>query len=113
MYQIETTAGQVIASDTQKSVKAVDQAVTSLANLCASIVEVSNASQLPITAAQSALDNVGESLTGIIRTRSSVGEATRDLLKLKRQSTLETVAVGCPPDYKATGHISAPATAEA
>ena len=38
MHDIEPAAGQVVASDTQKSVEAVDQAVMSLAHLCASIV---------------------------------------------------------------------------
>lgn len=112
MLKVEQAAGQVIANDTQQSVQAVDHAVVSLANLCASIVEVSRASKLPITTAQSALNNAGESLNRIIETRATVGKATRDLLKLKKQSSLDTVAVGCPPEYELTGQEVYPVTAK-
>lgn len=97
MHTIETPAGQVIASDTQKSVEAVDQAVMSLAHLCASIVEVSSASRLPITTAQAALSNAGDGLTRLIATRSDLGRATRDLIKIREASNLRTTSFGCPP----------------
>lgn len=99
MHQIETAAGQVIANDTQNSVKAVDDAVVSLAQLCASIVEVSRASKLPVFSAQSALANAGQGLTRMIDTRNDVGQATRALRKIQRASNLEPVSFGCPPDY--------------
>ncbi len=80
MHDIEPAAGQVVASDTQKSVEAVDQAVMSLAHLCASIVEVSKAEDL--------------------------SRATRELIKIQNASNLETVAFGCPPLHKASARLS-------
>ncbi len=97
MHTIEAPAGQVIASDTQTSVEAVDKAVMSLAHLCASIVEVSSASSLPISTAQGALSNAGDGLTKLIATRSDLSRATRDLIKIRNASNLRTVAFGCPP----------------
>ena len=111
MLNVEEAAGRIIAEDTQRSVEAIDRAVMSLAHLCASIVEVSNASRLPVTTGQTALFDVGESLTKAIGTRASVGQATRELLKLKKNSNLDTLAVGCPPDYKPTGNTTMPVTA--
>lgn len=108
---IETSAGRIIAEDTQRSVEAIDRTVMSLANLCASIVEVSNASHLPITTGQAVLFDIGESLTKAIGTRASVGQVTRELLKLKKNSNLDTVAVGCPPDYKPMANVTGPVTA--
>lgn len=36
MFEIDKSSGQVVAADTQKSVDALDQAVMSMAHLCAS-----------------------------------------------------------------------------
>lgn len=104
MFNIELPAGQVVANDTQQSVEAVDHAVVSLANLCASIVEVSRASSLPITTAQPALNRAGETLASLIGTSEKVGQATRELIKLKKNSSLQEVAIGCPPEFKSTAH---------
>ena len=106
MHQIERAAGQVVANDTQKSVKAIDDAVLSLAHLCASIVEVSNASRLPVFTAQSALANAGEGLTKMIATRNDVALATRALRKIQNASDLQPVSFGCPPDYKPSAALS-------
>lgn len=97
MYSIDTAAGQVVASDTQKSVDAVDQAVMSLAHLCASIVEVSKASNLPISTAQDALANAGSGLTKLIASRADMSTATRELVGIQNSSSLQTVSFGCPP----------------
>ncbi|GGD44918.1 hypothetical protein GRI62_10330 [Erythrobacter arachoides] len=102
MYIVDATAGQVIAKDTQQSVEAIDRAVMSLAHLCISIIEVSKASDLPVTTGQAALANVGAGLSQMIGSREAIGTATREMLKVKRASNLETVAVGCPPDYNKT-----------
>lgn len=97
MHDIEPAAGQVVAKDTQSSVDAVDKAVMSLAHLCASIVEVSKASNLPISTAQSALANAGASLTQLIASREAMSQATRDLIAIQNASNLRTVGFGCPP----------------
>ena len=114
MHNIEQSAGQVVADDTQKSLEAIDRAVTSLAQLCASIVEVSRAANLPATTAQGALTNAGEGLTKIIATRHDLGGATRELLKIRKASNLQTVGFGCPPEYKPSAqHITEPTALEA
>lgn len=105
MHDIKAAAGQVIANDTQNSVEAVDNAVLSLAHLCASIVEVSKASRLPVFTAQTALANVGEGLAKMISTRNDVGQATRELRKIQKASNLETVGFGCPPDYQPSAKL--------
>lgn len=102
MHDIETAAGRVVASDTQKSGEAVDQAVMSLAHLCASIVEVSRASRLPISTAQGALERAGTGLSKVIGSREDLSGATRELLKIQKASTLDTVAFGCPPLHEAS-----------
>lgn len=99
MHNIETAAGRVVATDTQNSVDAVDQAVMSLAHLCASIVEVSKASRLPIGTAQAALANAGDSLTKLIASREDMSHATRELIAIQKASSLQTVSFGCPGGF--------------
>ena len=111
MHTIEPAAGRVIATDTQTSVDAVDQAVMSLAHLCASIVEVSKASCLPIGTAQGALANAGDSLAKLIASRADMSQATRELTAIQKASSLRTVAFGCPP-LKTSGHRVDVATAK-
>ena len=97
MYNIDTAGGHVVAADTQKSVKAIDQAVVSLANLCASIVEVSNASSLAVCTVQDALASASAGLNSVIASRAEVSAATRELNAIQRKSNLRETAFGCPP----------------
>ena len=107
MHRIEMAAGQVIASDTANSVDAVDAAVVALSRLCASIVEVSKASNLPVGTAQDALANTGEGLSRIIASRSNVSAATKELTLIQRRSTLRETGFGCPTGIPAEGSMTA------
>lgn len=97
MHEIQPAAGRVVANDTQNCVAAVDQAVMSFAHLCASIVEVSTASRLPIGTVQSALANAGDGLTKLIASREDMSQATHALTTIQKDSNLRTVSFGCPP----------------
>lgn len=96
MHRIEESAARVVASDTQASVGAIDQAVMSYSRLCASIVEVSNASELPVTAGQPALAKVAAGLAALIEGREHIASATRELIKVQGASTLRETAFECP-----------------
>ena len=107
MHNIEVSAGQVVASDTQKSVDAVDQAVMSLAHLCASIVEVSKASRLPVSTAQQALFSAGAGLANLIASRADMSEATAQLATIQRKSNLRETGFGCPGGLPVEGKLDA------
>lgn len=96
MHQINQSSGKVIAADTQGSVHAIDQAVLSYSRLCASVIEVSEASRLPISAGQPALTRIAAGLAALIEGRAQIAEATRDLLKVQGVSTLKEMAFECP-----------------
>lgn len=112
MYAIDQAAGQVVATDTQNSVDAVDRAVMSFAHLCASIVEVSKASNLPISTAQGALSSASSGLRRLVETREDMSEATRQLIAIQRDSSLETVSFGCPDGFPAPPLAQAAETVE-
>lgn len=96
MHRIQETAAKVVAADTQSSVGAIDQAVMSYSRLCASIVEVSNAADLPVTAGQPALAKVAAGLSALIEGREHIASATRELIKVQHASTLRETAFQCP-----------------
>lgn len=96
MYAIDKSAGQIIAADTLGSAKAIDHAVRSSALLCASIVEVNEAANLPITTSQKALKSMAEGLANLVESRSNMAEATREILKIQKASSLQTTSFGCP-----------------
>lgn len=103
MHRIQETSAQVVVSDTQSSVVAIDQAVMSYSRLCASIVEVSNASDLPVTAGQPALAKVAAGLTALIEGREHIASATRELIKVQRDSSLRETAFECPGGLPTNG----------
>ncbi len=96
MHRIDKAAGQIIAADTQSSVGAIDKALMSNALLCASIVEVNGAANLPVTTSQSALESMAEGLTNLIQSRGNIADATRELLKIQKASSLRETSFGCP-----------------
>ena len=112
MHSIEKSAGQVIASDTQDAVDAVNQAILSYAGLCSSIIEVSRAANLPATAGQPALAKASTGLSALIDGRNEIIGATRELLKVQKASSLDAVSFGCPDGLPPkTGEATMPETA--
>lgn len=96
MHKISRSSGEIIAADTEGSVQAVDQAVLNYSRLCASIVEVSGASRLPVSACQPALAKLVTGLNALVEGRGHIAGATRDLLKVQGASTLRETGFGCP-----------------
>lgn len=107
MYSIEKSSGQIIAADTQSSVSAIDNAVASNARLCASIIEVNSNAKLPVATSQKALSLVTEGLTTLVESRAKMADATRELLKIQKASSLQETSFGCPTGLPPhTGHSS-------
>ena len=96
MIRIEKASGRVVAGETQESIATIDKALISAANLCASIVEASSASRLPVNMPQAALAQVGEGLSMLIAGRENLGSATLEMIKIQKASNLEAVSFGCP-----------------
>ena len=99
MFEIKESAGQVIASDTQDSIEAINQAIVACARLCGSIVEVSRAANLPAVAGQPALTKASTGLSALVEGRKDMTGAARDLLKVQKASSLDAVSFGCPDGF--------------
>ena len=115
MHRIQESAAKVVVGDTQSSVGAINQAVMSYSRLCASIAEVSNACDLPVTAVQPALAKVAAGLTAVVEGREHIANATRELIKIQLNSTLRETSFQCPGGIPTSGKAipsTAPTMAE-
>lgn len=112
MHKIELASAKVIASDAKSSVGAIDQAVMTYSRLCASIVEVSSASNLPVTAGQPALAKVAAGLSALVEGRELIAGATRELIKVQQASTVREAAFQCPGGLP-IGQVDTPPVAAA
>lgn len=99
MNIIKETAGHVVAADTQASIEALDSAIIAHARQCASVVEVSHASKMPVSTCQALLSDISQALGLLVSSREKTAEATRKLLKIQQDSSLQTVNFGCPGGF--------------
>jgi hypothetical protein len=108
MHTIKQSSGAVIASDTQASVSALDNAVLAQARLCASIIETAGESKLPVAATQKLLQTMTSGISGLVASRSDIVTAVREINLLQSKSNLKTTSFGCPEGPPAlTGMIEA------
>ncbi len=95
MYNVDLASGHVIASDTQASVAALDGAVAAHARLCASIIEVSASSKLPIVSAQKMLQSITAGMAQLVAGRADLVETVHELTKTQSKTSLREVGFGC------------------
>lgn len=113
MHKVNKASGAVIASDTQASVAALDQAVLTQARLCASILETVGEAQLPMAATQKLLQSVAAGMSGLVASRTDMLCTVRTLNVLQMKSNLKETSFGCPDEYIPTGvNISEPVKGE-
>lgn len=96
MLEIKNTTGSVVASDTQASVAALDNAVLTQARLCASVVEAAAESKMPVGATQKLLQAMADSMSGLVASRLEVVAVVREINLIQSMSNLKTTSFGCP-----------------
>lgn len=106
MFSINRNSGAVVAEDTKASVNAIDAALLSNTRLCATILEASHASGLPINATQKLLQSMASGLNQLVAGRADMVATIRQLNLIQGQSDLSAVSYGCPDATKPTGQLS-------
>ena len=96
MYKISESVGHVVAADTQSAVSSINSAIINQSRMCATLLEASNAANLPIGTMQDPLRAMADGLQSLVLNRASVAEAVRELTQIQRQSNLREVSFGCP-----------------
>jgi hypothetical protein len=104
MLTIKKSVGNVVASDTQETVALLDRSVAQQSRMCASVIEASHDSDLPMSATQPMLEALTDGLADLISGRAKLGKAVRALAALQANSTLRETSFGCPngPYLRAT-----------
>lgn len=103
MLEIKESIGNLVASDTQSSVVALDTAIVMHSRMCASIVEAAADSRLPIAVTQGVIENLVHGISGLAGSRASMVGAVRELTKIQARSTLEATSFGCPGGLERAG----------
>lgn len=96
MHHIKQTTGDVIASDTQASVSALDNAVLSQARLTASVLEGAADSKLSAASTQKLLQSMANGMNVLVSSRADLVAAVREINMIQLRSNLKTTSFGCP-----------------
>jgi hypothetical protein len=96
MYTISKPIGQVVAMDSQSSSTSLDLALISQARLCATVIEASEASHLPMKATQPVLESLATGMRCLIDNRAQLLAAVHELTIIQKSSSLRETAFGCP-----------------
>jgi hypothetical protein len=96
MHDIKLAVGNVVASDTQASIEALDRAVAQQSRMCASIIEAAHDSHLAIATTQPLLDSLSTAMRGMVESRANLAKAVREVALIQAKSNLRETAFGCP-----------------
>ncbi len=90
----------VVAADVQTTVAAVDDAILNGARLCASFIEATQGSNLPVSQSQKVIKSITAGLSAVADGRAEIVSAVRHLTTIKDNSNLAPENYGCPTPWK-------------
>lgn len=99
MIEFKPGAGMVVAADVQTTVAAVDDAIFNGARLCASFIEATQGSNLPVSQSQRVIKSITSGLSAVADGRAEIVSAIRHLAEIKGRSNLAPENYGCPTPW--------------
>ncbi len=96
MHAIKQSTGNVVADETQSSVKALDAAALSQARFAATLIEAAADSDLPMATTQKLMSAVANAFQNTINSRAELAVAVREIALIQSRSNLKEVGFGCP-----------------
>lgn len=100
MVEFKPGAGLVVAADVQTTVAAVDDAILNGARLCASFIEATQGSNLPVSQSQKVIKSITSGLSAVADGRAEIVSAVRHLTTIKDNSNLAVENYGCPTPWE-------------
>lgn len=113
MLNFRPGAGAVVASDTKNAVAAYDDALLNSVRMYASVIEATQASNLPAAQSQKLLASMTEGLQSVVRGRSELVATIRQLVAIKGQSNFAPEDFGCPVGWEEIASARPPIEAKA
>jgi hypothetical protein len=109
MLQFRSGAGAVVAGDVRNAVAAVDDALLNGARMCASVIEATQGSNLPVAQSQKLLRSITSGLTSVVEGRGQIVAAVAQMTAIKQRSNFAPESYGCPEELQELGIPTAPA----
>lgn len=95
MLSVEYKAAEKLASDIRNTDRAIDDALSNLALLTQSVIDVARCSHIPPGKTQTAIENVSIGFSKMVAARKGFVGAHREIAILQRASNLQEVNFGC------------------
>lgn len=105
MLTIKQAVGNVVASDTQETVHALDKTIAQQTRMIASVIDAAHDSHLPMAATQAMLEELASGLNDIVNGRARLGAAVKEMAQVQAQSNLRETAFGCPNGSYLRGRV--------
>ncbi|OYY68515.1 MAG: hypothetical protein B7Y44_08655 [Sphingomonadales bacterium 28-55-16] len=97
MVNFELEPAKQLASDIRSAHQAIDSALSDLANLTYSVIEVCRHSDAPPAHTQAVIEGVANGLTKMVDARKGFVNAHRKIAVAHRDSNLQEINFGCVP----------------
>jgi septation ring formation regulator EzrA len=96
MLTIKQAVGNVVASDTQETVRALDKTIANQTRMIASVIDAAQDSHLPLVATQAMLEELATGLNEIVSGRARLGAAVKEMAQIQSRSNLRETSFVCP-----------------
>jgi hypothetical protein len=96
MLNIQDSIGQLIATETQGALRAIDDAILTKLRLCTTLVEAFDATNLPVGPSQKLLQSIANGLNHIVAGRGEMAHTVKTLTAIKSGSSLKEMSYNCP-----------------
>lgn len=100
MVEFKPGAGLVVAGDVQSAMSSVDAAILNQARLCASFIEATTGTNLPVVQSQKVIKSLTTSMSAVADGREEMVSAVRHLTAIKDRSNLVMEDYGCPTPWE-------------
>lgn len=96
MTHIKEQTARVVASDTQSMLTAIDNALLQQVRLCASVIEATGETELPVITTQKLYSSLSNGISRIVEGRAEAATSIRHLQAIQSRSNLRETSFGCP-----------------
>lgn len=96
MHDIQENIGTLIADETKRALRAIDNAIMTELRLCTSVVEAFEQSNVPIGPSQKLLQTLSNGLSHFVAGRGEMAQTVRTLTAIKADSNLQETSYNCP-----------------
>jgi hypothetical protein len=96
MLKVDDNIGGLVAAETKGALRAIDDAILSELRLCATLIEASEQTGLPIGSSQKLLQNLTKGINHFVAGRGEMAMTIKTLTAIKADSSVRETSYNCP-----------------